>query len=105
MAMYCSRWRHKGGSQRTVPTAAAVVDTERRRPCTRLVELINFALNVAKLISSLAASTVVGAAQTNSSQTAGRNRTENVYLVQCNLKDVTAVVIKFSQSCKLCIIY
>ena len=99
MAMYCSRWRHKGGSQRTVPTAAAVVDTERRRPCTRLVELINFALNVAKLISSLAASTVVGAAQTNS------NRTENVYLVQCKLKDVTAVVIKFSQSCKLCIIY
>ena len=72
---------------------------ERRRPCTRLVELINFALNVAKLISSLAASTVVGAAQTNSSQTAGRNRTENVYLVQCKLKDVTAVVIKFSQSC------
>ena len=99
MAMYCSRWRQlRGGSQRTVPTAAAVVDTERRRPCTRLVELINFALNVAKLISSLAASTVVGAAQTNS-QTAGRNRTENVYLVQCKLKDVTAAVIKFSHSC------
>ena len=99
MALYYCRWRqHRGGSQRTVPTAAAVVDTERRRPCTRLVELINFALNVAKLISSLAASTVVGAAQTNS------NRTENVYLVKCKLKDVTAVVIKFSQSCKLCII-
>ena len=52
---------------------------------------------MAKLISSLAASTVVGAAHTNS-QAAGRDRAENVYLVQCNLKDVTVVVIKLSQS-------